>query len=87
MYVFFKSFRIGLLDRNTKQSNHIHEVCRFNTRKVMAVIRFFNLCVNLLTCFFVFMSVLSALHETDGGIYIFPCFFVFSILKACPQDV
>lgn len=70
MYVFFKTFRIWLLDRNTNQNHYVHEFYTSNTRKVMAVMHLFILCVNLLTCFFVFMSVLSALHETDGGIYI-----------------
>lgn len=52
---------------------------------------FFILCVNLLTCFFVFCSVLSALHETDGGIYIFHVFLylVFSklVLEVCHDSV
>lgn len=41
----------------------------------------FILCVNLLTCFFVFLSVLSAPHETDGGIYIFHVFLYLVLWK------
>lgn len=68
MYVFFQTFRIGLLETRTIT------YMRSNNRKVMAVMHLFILRVNLLTCFFVFMSVLSAPHETDGGIYIFHVF-------------
>lgn len=52
----------------------------------MDVMHLFILCVNLLTRFFVFLSVLSALHETDGGDLHFPCIFVFSIIKAAHHD-
>lgn len=52
-----------------------------NTSEVTDVSHLFILCFNLLTCFFVFLSVLSALHETDGGIYIFHVFLYLVLSK------
>lgn len=57
-----------------------------NTREAMDVMHLFILCVNLLTRFFVFLSVLSALHETDGeggGIYLFHVF-LYLVLSKLP---
>lgn len=70
------NFRIGPVDSITCQKLLLtQEDVASNTRTVMDVMHLFILCVNLLTCFFVFLSVLSATHETDGGIYISRVFF------------
>lgn len=74
MYVFLKNFRIG-----PKTQGGVSVTS--NTIKVMDVMHLFILCVNLLTRFFVFLSVLSTLHETDGGIYIFNVF-LYLVFKA-----
>lgn len=82
MYVFLQSFRI-----RTHRQRHKPEAtptggvsAPSNTRKAMDVMHLFILCVNLLTSF-VFLSILSALHETDGGIYIFNVFLYLVLSK------
>lgn len=52
-----------------------------DTIKFINVMHLSILRVNLLTRFFVFLSVLSALHESDGGIYIFRVFLYLVLSK------
>lgn len=89
MYVFLKNFRIGLLDSITSQTQHPQEVLAIHLtleRSWLACTCLFFLCVNLLTGFFVFLSVSFFFFECTAwnrwrDLH-FPCIFVFSIIKA-----
>lgn len=63
MYVILKNSRIGPKAATPPAGVSVTA----NTSEATGVMHLFILCLNLLTRFFVFLSVLSALHETDGG--------------------
>lgn len=83
-----KNFRLEPIDSIANKKQHLQEVLVLHLTLERSW-RLFILSVNLLTSsftcfvlFFLFWSVLSALHETDGGIYIFHVIFVFRMIKS-----
>lgn len=87
-YVFLNKFRTDPIDGIISQTQHLQVVVMLHLmleRWGMSCCHVHDVtclfCVNLWICFIFFLSVLSALHETDGGNWHFPYIFVCSIIK------